>query len=154
MIWKQPCLLEVIPPPHWLTFTLFPFFSFKAILLWIYLHSLFLYLLPIVSLRWMTIVSQSVKDAISLIQFIFRAGTNPRWHSSLHHIWKCIKMHLSVQSSSSLQAFKFSHPFQPRNFLFLSRQCGVIPGKKMFQILLSTLFFIQWSPFLRANSYK
>lgn len=64
------------------------------------------------------------------MQFIFRAGTNPGWHSRLRHIWKCIKTLLAVQSSSSLQTFKFSHPFQPRNFLFLSRQFGVIPGKK------------------------
>lgn len=44
-----------------------------------------------------------------------------------------MKMHktlLAVQSSSILQTFKFSHPFQPRNFLFLADNLGSFQGKK------------------------
>lgn len=84
-----------------------------------------------------------------LLKLIFRAGINPRQYSSFHHIRKCMKhcqptvmektkiiskkMHKNAPSSSLLiltTNIRTFSSFQPRNFLFLSRNLGDHSGKR------------------------
>ena len=63
-------------------------------------------------------------------------------------------MHLALPSSSLQQTLELSHPFNPETSFSLAETSAITPGKGASLILSSTLFFIQWSPFLRASNQK